>query len=132
MGGNAASTLLGHHLRAAGGPLLDPSTENHLPMPPPYTSREPSISRHPMSPPPRYTSILGIDSAVEEPRELHVDIPEEQETTATIGSTDDQQPPSYIEEQETTATIGSPDDQQPPSYIEEQETTAAIASNVEQ
>merc|ERR1712062_133969 len=87
-------------------------------MPPPYTSREPSISRHPMSPPPRYTSILRIDSAVEEPRELHVDIPEEQETTATIGSNDEQQPPSYIEEQETTATISSNVEQQPPSYQE--------------
>ena len=49
--GNAASTIR----RAAGGPLLDRSSESHLPMPPPYTSREPSISRHPMSPPPRYT-----------------------------------------------------------------------------
>ena len=77
-------------------------------------------------------SILGIDSAVEEPRELHVDIPEEQETTATIGSNVEQQPPSYIEEQETTATIASNVEQQPPSYTEEQETTAAISSNVEQ
>merc|ERR1739844_128853 len=98
--GNAASTLLGHHRRATGGPLLDPSTENNLPMPPPYTSREPSISRHPMSPPPRYTSTLGIDNVVEEPRELHVNIPEEQETTATIASNGEQQPPNYIEEQE--------------------------------
>ena len=31
------------------------SNVNNLPMPPPYTSREPSISQHPMSPPPRYT-----------------------------------------------------------------------------
>merc|ERR1712038_1480296 len=28
---------------------------SNLPMPPPYTSREPSILQHPMSPPPRYT-----------------------------------------------------------------------------
>ena len=63
-------------------------------------------------------SILGIDSAVEGPRELHVNIPEEQETTATIASNVEQQPPSYIEEQETTAAIASNVEQQPPSYQE--------------
>lgn len=67
-----------------------------LPMPPPYTSREPSIARHPMTPPPQYTSILGLNNLVDGAGDLHVNIPEEQDVdNANIEVSS--QPPSYQE-----------------------------------
>merc|ERR1712038_1837998 len=69
---------------------------SNLPMPPPYTSREPSILQHPMSPPPRYTSVLGIDNIENSQQGLQVNIPEEisQENVENEGNP---QPPSYQE-----------------------------------
>jgi len=77
---------------------------NNLPMPPPYTSREPSISHHPMSPPPRYTSVQGIDNIGYSLQGLQVNIPEEQAQNNNE-EVESPQPPSYQE------AISSKDDQ---------------------
>merc|ERR1712050_470394 len=77
--------------------LLNPDRPNHLPMPPPYTSREPSILQHPMSPPPRYTSTLGLDNVIETNQALHVNIPEEQDINNPDSSEANPHPPTYQE-----------------------------------
>merc|ERR1712179_340267 len=94
--GTAATAREGNTSPRHVGRLHILNNVTNLPMPPPYTSREPSILQHPMSPPPRYTSVLGIDNIGHSVQGLQVNIPEEQAQNANENEANPQ-PPSYQE-----------------------------------